>query len=112
MPGIAVCIGEDGHSALVNTSDDDCCNHEEHEETADSGLRDTAKNICTDIQLSFETGTKRVSADHDTIKSISSYSILDTPAFPQTVQTEKLVAAHSPPQVFSITIIQSTILLV
>ena len=112
MPGIAMCIGEDGNSSIVNTSDDDCCAHEEHEESTDLSLKDVAKNICTDIQLSFEAGSKRLSTEHNTIKSISSYSILDTPAFPRTIQTEKLVAAHSPPQDFSITTIRTTILLV
>ena len=112
MPGIAMCIEEDGSSSIVNTSDDNCCDHEEHAETSDSGLQDMAKNTCTDIQLSFETGTKKLSAEHNTIKSISSYSILDRPAFPRTIQTEKLVAAHSPPPGFSITIIQTTIILV
>ena len=113
MPGIAVCLGENGHSVIVDKSDDNCCEHEEHTEPAGSGLQDMAKNTCTDVQLSFETGTKRLSSEHNRIiKTISSYSILDTPAFPQIIQTEKLVAAHSPPQDFSITTIRTTILLV
>ena len=113
MPGLAVCVSENGHTEIVNTSDNSCCDHEEHAGTSDSALQDVAKNICTDIPLSFEAGSKRLSAENNTvIKAISSYSVLDTPAFARVTKIEKLVAAHSPPQDFSISIIQTTIILV
>ena len=113
MPGLAVCVSENGDTAIVNTSDDECCGHEEHAEPQDSNVHDRAPSNCTDIPLSFETGSKRISSNQNKIiESISSYSVLDTPAFARVTKTEKLVAADSPPEDFSLTIIQTTILLV
>ena len=114
MPGIAMCLGENGHSEIVNTSNDNCCSAEEHgEKSSIPSLYNDATNECIDIPLSFEAGLKRLSSSRNTvIQSISSYSILDTAAFAHITKIEKLVVAHSPPQDHSTIILSTTIILV
>ncbi|MFC1497718.1 hypothetical protein ACFLS1_04475 [Verrucomicrobiota bacterium] len=118
MQGMAICIGEDGHTAIVATGGHGCCSSEEHRESVPSDSKDThqlaAEDCCIDIPL-FALIEKDLlsSHQHDGFKYVSSCKTSDLTDFVREIRTGKLTATlASASAAYSLARIRTTVLLI
>ncbi len=98
VPGMAMCVGANGHAVIVSTGDHDCCFSKEQNKFSDTGLKDkcqlATRSCCIDIPLSVEAGTRLLPLRQDEgFKSVLPCITSDIPDFVHKIQTKKLSAA-------------------
>jgi len=99
--GMVMCVGRDGHTAVIAIGDDHCCPHEEQNTSSDidslGKQLSTTEGCCVDIPLSVETETKLLPSRQDEVsQSVTSCVASDIPGFVREIRASKGSVARAP----------------